>query len=91
MKQQIRVGSIVRSIAGRDVGKVYLVKQIIDKNFVELVDGRSKTLQNPKRKRIKHIENTLLINETIGSKLIDGYKVFDSEIYSALNKGIKID
>lgn len=86
MKQQIRVGSIVRSIAGRDVGKIYLVKKIIDKNFIELVDGRSKTLQNPKRKRIKHIENTLLINEAIGSKIIDGYKVFDSEIYSALNK-----
>ena len=90
MKQQIRVGSIVRSVAGRDVGKLYLVKKIIDKNFVELVDGRAKTIQNPKTKRIKHIENTLLINEAIGSKIIDGYKVFDSEIYSAL-KSIKID
>ncbi|MCM1184397.1 MAG: KOW domain-containing RNA-binding protein [Roseburia sp.] len=49
------VGYLAYSIAGHDKDAVYLI--IKEENgFVWLVDGRVRTLQNPKRKNKKHIQ-----------------------------------
>lgn len=48
-------GYLAYSIAGHDKDTVYLI--IKDENeFVWLVDGRIRTLDNPKRKNKKHIQ-----------------------------------
>ena len=49
-------GKIVRSLKGRDKDKVYLVYEVLDKDFVKLVNGQTRKIDNPKKKRIKHIE-----------------------------------
>lgn len=48
------IGCFVRSKSGRDSGKYYV---IIDSHneYVYLVDGIIRTLDNPKKKKIKHI------------------------------------
>ena len=38
----------------------------------------------PKKKNLKHLRLLPEISEIIGEKLINGDKVFDSEVYSAL-------
>lgn len=50
------VGDVVKSIQGRDKNKFYIIYQIIDDNFVNLVNGEIRKIENPKRKRIKHIQ-----------------------------------
>ncbi len=51
----MNIGDIVISTKGRDKGRVYLVYSSIDENFVLLVNGESRKIDNPKKKRIKHI------------------------------------
>ena len=84
MENNLTVGSLVVSTAGRDKDRIYLVSQIIDENFVLLVDGNFKLLANPKKKRIKHITVSSEVVLTIKEKLEKDKKVFDSEVFSAI-------
>lgn len=53
----IKVGSVVKSCAGRDKNS-YFVAVGISGGFVEIVDGKERKLEKPKRKNIKHISPT---------------------------------
>ena len=52
----MKEGLIVKSLKGHDTGRVYLVVAILDENFVLLCDGKYRKIDNPKQKRIKHLE-----------------------------------
>ena len=84
MENNLTVGSLVVSTAGRDKDRIYLVSQIIDENFVLLVDGNFKLLANPKKKRIKHLNISNEVIVSIKEKLAENKKVFDSEVFSAI-------
>ena len=62
----VRVGQIVRSKAGRDKGKYFV---IIDKvsSFIYLVDGDIRKVESPKKKNVKHVQktNTVISEEKI--------------------------
>jgi len=61
----ITVGQVVKSRAGRDKGKIFLVLDIIDNQNVLIVDGNLRKLDNPKRKKLKH----LIVYNTVLSEL----------------------
>lgn len=76
----IKVGQIVKSKAGRDSGKVFIIKDILDKDYVAIVDGELRKLAKPKKKKIKHlmiykdiinIENADINDSYIRNKLKD--------------------
>ena len=48
---------VVESKAGRDQGTIYLISEILDENYVNLIDGKYRTISKPKRKKIKHISS----------------------------------
>ena len=50
-------GSLVYSRAGRDKGKLFLVLSAEDE-FVYLADGIIRTVEKPKKKKLKHINKT---------------------------------
>ncbi len=50
-------GAIVRSTAGHDKGRLYVVLSAEGKNLF-LADGRRRTMDKPKKKQIKHVEFT---------------------------------
>ena len=54
---ELKPGQLVRSRAGRDKGKHYLVLRKIDPRHVLLVDGNSRPLDRPKRKNIAHLQH----------------------------------
>ena len=54
-------GQVVRSKAGHDRGRYHIVLSD-DEEYALIVDGRGRTLQSPKRKKIKHLQRT---NEVI--------------------------
>lgn len=58
----ITIGQVVKSKAGRDKGRIFLVLDIIDDQHILIVDGDLRKLDNPKRKKIKHliVYNTVL-------------------------------
>lgn len=62
LSDDIAVGQVVKSRAGRDKGKVFLVLEILDSQNVLIVDGDLRKLDNPKQKKLKHliVYNTVL-------------------------------
>lgn len=68
----ITVGQVVKSRAGRDKGRIFLVLDIIDEQNVSIIDGDLRKLDNPKQKKLKHliVYNTVLseLKEKLDSK-----------------------
>ena len=54
---EIERGSLVYSIAGRDKGSLFLVLER-DGEFVYLTDGKTRRCENPKKKKLKHVNKT---------------------------------
>ncbi|NLY45217.1 MAG: hypothetical protein GX053_04410 [Tissierella sp.] len=85
--KDITVGQVVMSKAGRDKGRIFLVHDIIDAQYVSIIDGDLRKLDNPKKKKIKHliVYNTILslkdkfedninINDAYIRKLLEAFK-----------------
>lgn len=53
---EAKTGLLVKSVAGHDKGYFVIVKT--ENNFVYLANGKSRKLDNPKRKNMKHIRLT---------------------------------
>lgn len=49
-------GALVRSLAGHDKGRLYIALRL-DGDFAYVTDGRHHKLNDPKKKRLKHIAN----------------------------------
>lgn len=73
LSESISIGQVVKSKAGRDKGRIFLVYNVIDSQNVLIVDGDLRKLDNPKKKKIKHliIYNTILpeLEEKLASKI----------------------
>lgn len=78
------LGQIVVSRAGRDAGKRFVVIKVIDELFVEVADGNLRRLENPKKKKIKHLNITDEKAENIAEKLKSGSRITNAEIRKAL-------
>ena len=52
----LKEGTIVKSLKGHDTGRIYVVISAAGEDFVLLCDGKYRKLDNPKQKRIKHLE-----------------------------------
>ena len=48
-------GMLARLLAGHDKEKVYVIIKI-DETFVYLVDGQQRKIDNPKKKKKKHVQ-----------------------------------
>ena len=51
----VNPSDIVRSLAGRDRGKLFFVLET-DGEYAALADGKVRKLKKPKRKKLKHME-----------------------------------
>lgn len=68
---EFRIGQKVRSISGRDNGRLYVVVST-DSNYVYVADGAIRRLENPKRKNFRHVQGSYDISEEISERLHDG-------------------
>ena len=50
-------GDIVIATAGRDSGRYFIVLAAIDEIYVHIADGRTRLVEKPKRKKIRHISS----------------------------------
>lgn len=75
----MQVGYVVKSLKGHDTGRVYLVVAVLNADFVLLSDGEYRKLDNPKQKRIKHVEllsDGIIQNVTLDSDVRTALKRF---------------
>ena len=75
----ISKSDIVISLAGRDKGKLFYVIKTED-NFVYLADGKGRKLENPKRKKLKHVRRVSRTETRVATKILNGDKVLNSEL-----------
>ncbi len=72
---QIELAQYVRSKAGRDRDRIFLIFEIIDENYVYIVDGDLRRLENPKKKKIKHLEKIKRVSERLKNSIEQGQKI----------------
>lgn len=75
----IQLSDVVLSTAGRDAGQLFYVVAE-DEAFVYLVNGKNRTLEQPKRKKRKHVQKVLRSETRVADKLLSGSKVLNSEL-----------
>ena len=81
---ELNVGEIVLSKAGRDAGRYFLVYNVVDENYVLLVDGNLRKIERPKKKKIKHLVTTNFCKENIAQKIVQGERINNAEIRKAV-------
>lgn len=79
----IQVSDLVRSKNGRDAGKAFFVVGT-DGEMALIADGRARRLENPKRKKVKHLEFLAESTGRTAEKLRQGERVTNSEIRRAI-------
>ncbi|MCQ2418235.1 MAG: KOW domain-containing RNA-binding protein [Clostridia bacterium] len=82
---EISKSDIIISIAGRDEGKLFYVLDV-DGEYVLIANGRERKLENPKRKKLKHVRRVSRTETRVAQKLLSGDKVLNSELRRDLAK-----
>ena len=75
----ISKSDIIESLAGRDKGKFFYVIDTED-NYVLIADGKGRKLENPKRKKLKHVRRVSRTETRVALKIQNGDKVLNSEL-----------
>ena len=70
---------IVMALCGRDQGKLFYVIGT-EGVYVLIADGKSRTIEHPKRKKLKHIQMVARTENHVAEKLRRGEKVLNSEL-----------
>ena len=70
---------IVISLAGRDKDQYFYVISTEDQ-YVFLADGKGRKLENPKRKKLKHVRRVSRTETRVAAKIQNGDKVLNSEL-----------
>ena len=77
----MKKGQIVFSKKGRDKGKAFVVMHF-DEPYVFLVDGKLRTLDKPKKKKVMHIQPT----NSFANLATDGRALQDADIRKEITK-----
>ena len=80
---EVSVGSVVRSIAGRDKGDDFIVLSL-DGAYAYLANGELRKVDTPKKKKLKHLQPSQKRSEFIINRLNTVGKVTNSEVRKAL-------
>lgn len=84
----VEIGRLVKSTAGRDKGRYFVITDIIDESYVHIVDGDLRSKDRPKKKKLRHVKLCSEVLTGIAGKLKGGARVFDAEIRSAIRASI---
>ena len=81
--RQFERGMFVKSKMGHDAEKIYVIMDI-QSEYLYLVDGKIRTLDRPKKKKISHVQPILYkIDQELAQK-IDNKTIINEEIKYAI-------
>ena len=90
-KPDIQISDVVISLRGRDQGELYYVVGI-QEEYLLLSNGKNRPLEEPKRKKQKHVEKVLRSETRVAAKLLSGDKVLNGELrrdLASLSRGMQ--
>jgi len=80
------IGMFARSKAGHDKNKTYVILKEED-GYVFLADGIRKTIENPKKKKLKHIQPIIQnFDEELVNRIEQKQLIQNEEIKRAIRK-----
>ena len=80
----LAVGQMVKSKAGRDKGRTFLICRVEDDQYVWLVDGKLRKMDRPKKKKRKHLVALKACAAELQQKLERNQTIEDYEVRRAL-------
>ena len=78
-KPDIQIADVVESAAGKDKGKLFYVIGT-EGVYLLLSNGKDRTFDQPKRKKLKHVNKVLRAETRVAAKIRSGDKVLNSEL-----------
>lgn len=90
MGKEIYTGDLVLSLSGRDKGEYFLVTDIKD-NRVYLVNGKSRKVNNPKIKNVKHVQSVLSGElKSLAERINDGVCTGNERVRREIKTAVQI-
>ena len=80
---EIAASNIVRSDAGRDKGKLFIVLAT-EGEYLLLADGKSRKVESPKRKKRRHVQFFAAEETRVSEKIKSKEKITNSELRRTL-------
>lgn len=80
MNENNYLGRVVFSKTGRDMGRKFIIVDIIDENYVLITDGDLRKVEKPKKKKIKHLSISNKVIDSLKELILAGEKVSNSVI-----------
>ena len=80
---EIAKSNIVRSAAGRDTGKLFVVLAV-EGEYLLLADGKSRKMESPKRKKRRHVLFVAADDTRFSEKMKNNEKITNSELRRTL-------
>ena len=80
---EIAKSNIVRSDAGRDKGKLFVVLSV-EGEYLLLADGKSRKVESPKRKKRRHVLFVAADENRLSDKIKSEEKITNSELRRTL-------
>ena len=71
----VEVGDIVQSKSGHDAKKYFVVIATLGGSYILIADGKSRTLDTPKQKNVKHVK--LIEKAADGKAYVDDKSIAD--------------
>ncbi|MDR1705816.1 MAG: KOW domain-containing RNA-binding protein [Clostridiales bacterium] len=79
----LSVGQVVFSKCGRDKGLPFIILQL-EGEYAFLVDGRLRRLDNPKKKKLRHLQPVKHIDDNVKNSIDEGRHIEDADFKKAL-------
>ena len=84
MKIIPEAGMLAYVRAGRDEGRAVLIREVLDENFVMIVDGDMRKLDSPKKKKLKHLKLSPKLDSALQKAFLEGIIVDDADVRRAI-------
>lgn len=84
--ENLVVGQYVKSKAGRDKDRIFIILAIIDENYLQVADGDLRKADKPKRKKIKHLAVMHVVSDTIHQFADEGKCITDRMLKQEIEK-----
>ena len=78
------IGRLAVSKAGRDAGRTFVIVAMPDAEYVLLADGALRTIEKPKRKKLRHVRLCIPVAEDIRNSLSQGRQPLNSDLRKAV-------
>jgi ribosomal protein L14E/L6E/L27E len=74
------LGKVVNSKAGRDIHRNFIVVGILNNEYVYISDGDLRKIEKPKKKKVKHLDFTGIVDKEVRELILSKEEVTNSKI-----------